>query len=72
MADDPTKTKQDRNTVDLSDPNELRHFKDAIRREFPKVGDDELQKAIEASGREIAHSESREKLAEGVRRRLES
>lgn len=72
MADDPTKTKQDRVTVDLRDPDELRHFKDAIRREFPKVGDEELKKTIEVCGREIAPSESREKLTECVRRGLES
>lgn len=72
MSDDPTKKHRDSFTVNLSDPSELGYFKGVVQKEFPKTSPDKIEETIHACARQIAPSESREKLLKCVREHLES
>ena len=69
MADDPNLKHVDGWFVS-SQPDEYRHFKFAIRQEFPYKAEDQVAGAILECRKSVAPSEGRKKLIECVRRRL--
>ncbi|MDB6136169.1 MAG: hypothetical protein JWM59_4412 [Verrucomicrobiales bacterium] len=70
MSDDPRKKYKDRFTVDLNDAHERSYFHSVLKKEFPGKSDAEIESAVRTAAKEIAPSESREKLTEHVRQLL--
>jgi hypothetical protein len=69
MADDPSKTGNDRKTVSEQD-HEIRHLKEKFQKEFPSKSMADIEEAIAAAKRAVAPSESREKIEIAVRKSL--
>ena len=70
MSDNPHLTGQDRHFVS-SQPHETTTFIESIQREFHDHPREAIVEAVEQCRKEIAPSESREKLTECVRARLQ-
>jgi hypothetical protein len=70
MADDKTKTREDRNLISFKQNYEFNYAVNQLAKQFPEETKQEIKQALTDAAREVSPSEGREKVMREARKNL--